>query len=114
MPYKFKAVICHSGAILDPKLIPVSQKKTPFYLIHAKNDSTFDWDERFRPMKNILKRKKYNVHTAEKSSDGHMFGNRDILLTGEFLSERLGYGTGFKKRYGKYLQKARRKVVFTP
>jgi len=114
LPQEFAGVVCHSGAILSPRMLPAATKKTPFYLIHSRDDQTFEWEERFRPMKKTLKRKKYNVFTAEKPFGGHGFGDRDIVLAGEFLAPYLGYDKDFSERYGTYLKKARRKVVFTP
>lgn len=79
----FGAIVCHNGAILEPKELPTGNK-TPILVIHSKDDGVFSWNERYLPMKEALIEKNYNVEFIENESNGHFISNIEDSL--RFLS----------------------------
>lgn len=87
----FAAVVCHNGAILNPNELPHAKHDTPFFLIHAKDDQCFSWEERYVPMKKALEEKEYNLETCEKEDGDHCMSNYDIADSAIFLANILKY-----------------------
>ena len=90
----FAAVVCHSGAILSPDEIlmnesPLKISRTPYLLVHAKDDIVFKWDERYLPMKKTLLNNKYNVQSVEANEGGHRVGEDSIVNAIEFMEYHL-------------------------
>jgi predicted esterase len=83
--HEFAGVVAHAGAILDTRNVPVCNVKTPILLIHARNDETFDWWERYLPMKKSLIRAGYTVYAREKDEGGHGMCQEDLVLAGRFV-----------------------------
>jgi phospholipase/carboxylesterase len=81
----YGAVICHNGAILEPKELPDAKHPTPFVVFHSKNDDCFSWEERYLPMKNSLIEKNYTVDFFEGEDGGHYFTIEDIDEAGEWI-----------------------------
>lgn len=67
----YAGVVCQSGAILLPKKLPICSQPVPILLTHSRDDMTFEWDERYLPMKIALKKQKYPLVTVESSQGGH-------------------------------------------
>jgi len=87
---EFAAVVCHSGAILEPEQLPdCNHPKMPIVLIHNKDDQCFDWYERYLPMKNSLLERNYKVYSLERSRGDHRVFQHDFVQSGIFLSKRL-------------------------
>jgi predicted esterase len=97
----FAAVVSHGGAILEPHLLPKSGIQTPIHLLHNRDDETFNWPERFLPMKRSLKSRGYNVKTAERNEGGHGVQIEDIVVSGSLIAPHLGYEKDFgEKNFG--------------
>jgi predicted esterase len=90
LPHKFPVVVAHAGAILEPEMLPVCRNKTPIYLFHNQDDSTFDWVERFLPMKNALITQGYNIRTVEGPAGRHMISEDDLVLATKTVAHHLG------------------------
>lgn len=74
---RYGAIICHSGAILDPDAFPSCQNASPVFLLtHGKHDNVFTWEDRYSPMLSALKDKRYNVKTVERVG-GHTITPED-------------------------------------
>ena len=86
----FGAVVCHNGAILEPRRIPRCKTTTPFFLTHRHDDLCFGWHERYLPMRHCLLDKKYNVYSTESDIGGHAFYKIDSILGGIFISHAMG------------------------
>lgn len=90
--HPFAAVLCHSGAILEPdKLPPCKHPSTKIMLIHSRDDTCFYWDERYIPMKEALLAKGYNFTSLERETGNHGLYRDDIVMAGMFLSHLFGY-----------------------
>jgi phospholipase/carboxylesterase len=87
---KFAGVVAHAGAILDTRVVPPCKFDTPILLIHATNDETFEWYERYLPMKIALKRAGYTVYAREKEDGGHSLEQSDLILAGKFIRGVIG------------------------
>jgi len=85
--YKYKAAISHSGTILNTNSIGHSKHKNPILLIHCRDDSIFNWEERYMPTKNTLLRQNYNVSVVEKNSGGHVISKEDVDYASVFLNQ---------------------------
>lgn len=84
----FAAVICHSGAILEPKDFPeCAHPDMPVVLTHGTNDDCFDWYERYVPMKAALKDNGYYLHSLEIDGGVHRLSQYEIEQAGAFLAE---------------------------
>lgn len=93
-------VACFAGAILEPKKVPpCKNKSTPYLLTHACDDTSFDWEERYLPMRNALIRNKYPLYAAESSWGGHVVNVSDVLLAAYLFSENLGYPDSWREEY---------------
>lgn len=80
------AVFAHSGAIFQPKAVPIARTKTPVVLFHNTNDDCFDWEERFVPMQISLIEQGYT--TFELIDDGgHAMYLEDLEHMELFLKE---------------------------
>jgi len=90
--HPFAAVLCHSGAILEPdKLPPCKHPSTKILLIHSRDDTCFYWEERYLPMKAALKAKGYNFMCLERDTGNHGLYRADMIVAGMFLSPLFGY-----------------------
>lgn len=86
----FAAVICHNGAILETKDLPLCKhKEMPILLIHNKDDECFSWEERFVPMKTALLNNGYLTYTIENDHGGHYFCFEDIEEIVAFMEEKV-------------------------
>ena len=68
-----KSIIVFAGAILDTEEVEPCKINTPIFTVHGKYDEVFEWEERYIPMKTVLKEKNYNHHPIE------IFGSHDIM-----------------------------------
>lgn len=84
----FAAVVSHAGAILQPDSLPVAEHRTPFLLIHSKDDNCFSWEERYLPMKSALEKQGYNIECKEHEQNGHSVTAEDIEIASTFLSNQ--------------------------
>lgn len=95
-PHELAGSVSHGGAILEPFNLPEAKfKHVPVILTHNFDDSIFDWEERYLPMKNALLKKKYNLTTIEDDFGGHNICLQDILDAAKVLGPRLGYNQEF-------------------
>jgi len=85
-----------SGAILDPKSLPVAKNQTPILVQHNKDDDCFKWDERYLPMKEALKAKGYNATFKEGYEGGHNLTGEECDLTRNFVSKIFGYYSDYE------------------
>lgn len=82
----YAGVICHSGAILEPRDLPECvHDDCPVLLTHNEDDYCFDWNERFLPMKEALVEKGWNTFTIERTIGGHTVSNDDIREARDFI-----------------------------
>ena len=95
----YKGVVCHSGAILDPASLPMCTKDNwcPILLMHNKDDTCFDWIERYIPMKTALLHKKYVVYTSEFEVGGHIMKKYDFSQGGLFMQNICQLGSPNQK-----------------
>jgi len=90
--FELAGVVCHAGAILEPNEIPQCKfADMPIVLTHCMDDQVFDWNERYRPMKNGLQNKNYNVSFLENQWGNHSLKMSDVQYGATELSDRLGY-----------------------
>ena len=90
----FAGVVSHSGAILEPDELPPCHCDTPFLLTHNRDDSIFEWYERYLPMKEALKQMGYTVFTQERPDGGHVIDEVDVTRAAHFMKacfKRIGY-----------------------
>jgi predicted esterase len=87
--HTFAGVVAHAGAILDTDSVIPCSIDTPILLIHARDDNTFDWYERYIPMKASLIRAGYTVYSREKDKGGHGLCKNDLILAGKFANNVL-------------------------
>jgi len=87
----FAAVVVHSGAILEPELLPACKHKgMPFILSHNKDDDCFSWIERYLPMKKALMKKNYRIlKTFERKTGNHCIWEQDIKHSALILNKTL-------------------------
>ncbi len=79
------AVVCHSGAVLEPWKVPNARHDMPIVLNHGADDYCFDWEERYLPMKRSLVSKGYNCLFAEREKGDHWVHKGDVsCLQGVF------------------------------
>ena len=89
----FAGTVVYCGAILEPEKIPGVPNvahRTPFLLVHNRDDKCFDWHERYLPMKSALVNGGYDVVTAEHLFGGHMISTPDIFSSSRFLGRCFG------------------------
>lgn len=84
----YAAVIGHSGAILEPDLLPVCSTPTPIILTHNKDDQCFSWEERYLPMKNALMDNGYKLRWVESKEGGHNIWDDSLDISFHYLMER--------------------------
>ena len=90
--FPFAAVICHSGAILEPNKLPqCKHPSTKIMLVHSQDDTCFFWDERYLPMKKALQEKGYDFVSLERRVGNHGIYRPEIVMAGTFLAPILGY-----------------------
>lgn len=89
----YAAVICHSGAILQPQNVRPNKKDTTFFLLHSQDDDCFFWDERYVPMKNALSQNGYNTLTVERRTGGHHVFSDDISFVAKSLGRKFQYSS---------------------
>jgi predicted esterase len=95
--YPFAAVVCHSGAVLEPDKLPYCKHpETKILLIHSQDDTCFYWDERYMPMKQSLKTKGYNFISVEHKVGNHNLYRSDIVMSSMFLAPLLRYPATWK------------------
>jgi len=94
----FAGAVIQSGAILEPSLLPFRRNNTPYLVVHGQNDSTFSWQERVTPMVKSFQEKGYNYKTAIRSNGGHGVFWEDIIVSMEFLIDKLGYEKSLLKK----------------
>jgi predicted esterase len=87
----YAAVVCHSGAILQPQNVRTKTKDTTFFLLHSQDDDCFYWNERYVPMKNALSDNGYNTLKVERRSGGHHVFSDDISFVSKSLERKFGY-----------------------
>jgi len=74
----FKRIFSHSGAILEPENTKSCEIPTNIVLVHRQDDSCFDWNERYLPMRDILVKLGYNVLTNEGYFGNHIIYKNDV------------------------------------
>ena len=82
---KFSMIIGHSGAILVPDEIKMSENSTKIVLFHRQDDYCFDWNERYIPMKNALIEKNYNLELHEMLCGSHLIYREDLNVIKELV-----------------------------
>lgn len=90
----FAGVVVHSGAILEPELMPwCKHPEMSFILTHNKDDDCFSWDERYMPMKKALIKNNYRILKAiERRTGNHCIWEQDIKWSAIALNKLLGGG----------------------
>jgi predicted esterase len=102
--YPFAAVVCHSGAILDPQNFPVCKfKKVPIYTTHCCDDDTFSWLDRYCVLCTTLKDRGYYQIALEHARGGHAIFKQDIIEIANgvgswqpSLARHLGYSADWR------------------
>ena len=89
--FNYAAVVSHSGAILNPTMVPSCKKKLHLLLFHSRNDPIFSWEERYLPTKETLLEQKWNASFAETETGGHHLYEHDIMTAGLFLAPIFHY-----------------------
>lgn len=82
----FHSIVIHAGAILRTNKFPESKNRTPILLIHNRDDDCFEWEERFIPMCQCLRNKRYNFSIATGYEGKHEISVADIEVATQFLS----------------------------
>jgi len=91
-PYTFPAIMIHAGAILEPwKLPPCTKPDTEFMLFHSIDDTSFEWVERYCPMRDAMKNQGYKTQTIEKYEGGHGLFFSDVRKGATFAGQKFGY-----------------------
>lgn len=85
----YGGVVCQSGAILHTDSLPTCKHPTPILLTHSQDDDTFDWDERYSPMRSALLENHYPLTVIESPRGGHNLNDIDISLTKLFIRQCL-------------------------
>lgn len=86
----FKALVCHSGAILNLNSLPFCQHSNmPVLLTHSLDDDCFEWQDRYLPMKKTLVDQGYNVHVIEREFGGHELLDEDSYEVSQFMKQAL-------------------------
>lgn len=89
--FELAGSVCHAGAIFEPESVPVCKyPDMPFVLTHSFNDDTFDWFERYLPMKKSLIENGYLVRNFEENN-GHQVSFIEIEQAALSICTRLGY-----------------------
>lgn len=83
----YAGVVCHSGAILQPEVLPYCDVETPFLLTHSQDDETFEWNERYLPMKSTLKSRSYRISCVESPWGGHTILPVEIATSKIFIRQ---------------------------
>lgn len=84
-------VFLHSGALFEPESLPECSIKTPFMLIHSRDDECFSWDERYVPMKTAMAQNNYNLFFIEKKEDGHSITDDDLYFVSTYAANLFKY-----------------------
>jgi len=86
----FAAVVCHSGAILEPKNLPeCKHPKMPVILTHCKDDDCFEWFERYVPMKEALFLNGYDTYALESRKGNHRILDEAFAETVFYLAQNV-------------------------
>lgn len=93
------AMICHSGAILEPWKVPRAKHGMPIVINHGEDDDCFDWHERYVPMRSALIKKGYKVQRAERDSGGHYVHPDDISACLGIFEKTFGAGLEWRPRW---------------
>ncbi len=81
------AVICHSGAILEPWETPKASHDMPIILNHSSDDYCFNWEERYIPMKRTLEKNNYNLWYAEREFGNHLVYHADVAAIKDIFED---------------------------
>jgi predicted esterase len=84
------AVVCHSGAILEPWNVPKATHEMPIILNHGMDDYCFEWEERYMPMKRALLRRGYNAWFAEREEGNHHVHFGDVACCKDLFKNTFG------------------------
>lgn len=76
--WKYKAVIVHSGCVLDRNILPKKKNDVAFYFYHAMDDEVFGYKERYEPSFAALTKAGYFCVEQNKVS-GHAIVRNDIV-----------------------------------
>lgn len=90
------AVICHSGAVLEPHRVPMAGHDRPIVLNHAQDDDCFGWEERYLPMRHALSKNNYNVWLAERESGNHHVYHSDVSCVKDLFEKTFGAGLEYE------------------
>lgn len=82
-------VLCHSGAILEPKTTKPAQNNMPILLTHTYDDSNFEWHERYIPMKTVLDDNSYNLYCYEEPDGEHNLTTDALYISAKFIAMTL-------------------------
>lgn len=86
----YAGVVCQSGAILNPSILPYcAAANTPILLTHSMDDEVFAWDERYIPMKKALQDRQYPSFFVESRFGGHALNPIDIVMSKIFIRQVL-------------------------
>ena len=92
-------VFLHSGALFEPNELPECSVKTPFMLIHSRNDECFSWDERYVPMKNAMVQNNYKLFFIEKNEDGHSITDDDLYFVSSYTANLFKYSSAIPYKF---------------
>lgn len=84
-------VISCSGAILEPKnldLNEISKIKTPYHIIHGKEDKVFSFEERYLPVKKVLENNESFFYELEMD---HTLSLKTLHEISIFINEKFTY-----------------------
>lgn len=81
--------ICNCGAILDPDDLKTAKYDTELLVTHNIDDTCFDWEERYIPMKQALKKKGYNTCFIENEEGNHSPTRSDFIKMHHFIKKKL-------------------------
>lgn len=104
---KWAACVSLGGAILEPDKVGPVKNETPLILQHNRNDQTFEWFERYLPMRDALENQGHNVVRMERPYGDHCLYREDALAVSRKLSVILGYSQKyFETKVLPYFQKS--------
>lgn len=85
------AIVAHCGAVLEPeKVQSCKHRMMPFLLAHNQDDTVFEWNSRYVPMRDALVSERHNVFSLEKEHGGHHISDANILSAGSWIAKHLG------------------------
>lgn len=68
--------VVHSGCVLDSSILP--ERTLTVLMFHSKDDTCFDWNERYQPSKEALKKKGYQLICIERERGGHTIPSAEL------------------------------------